>query len=85
MSGKLPIDRAREAQDAPAIYDEHRERFAQKQAKLANTNDLAEGERKPEDPARVAEPGEVPPARRAGQAGDDREAEDDRDAGGTGR
>jgi hypothetical protein len=50
MSGKLPIDRVREAQDAPAVYDEHRERFAQKQAKLEQTNDLAEAERPPETP-----------------------------------
>jgi hypothetical protein len=68
MSGKLPIDRAREAQDAPAIYDEHRERFAQKQAKLANTNDIAEGERPPEDTSRVADAGDIPPARRADDA-----------------
>ena len=47
MSGKLPIDRVREAQDAPAVYDEHRERFARKQAKLEQTNELAEGERVP--------------------------------------
>jgi hypothetical protein len=74
MSGKLPIDRAREAQDAPAIYDEHRERFAQKQAKLANTNDIAEGERPPEDASRVADPGEIPPARRADDAASSRDA-----------
>ncbi|MBA3308288.1 MAG: hypothetical protein H0T04_06340 [Chloroflexi bacterium] len=47
MSGKLPIDRVREAQDAPAIYDEHRERFAQKQAELQETEQLNEGERQP--------------------------------------
>ncbi len=44
---KLPIDRVREAQDAPAIYDEHRERFAQKQAELQETEQLNEGERQP--------------------------------------
>jgi len=47
VSGKLPIDRVREAQDAPAIYDEHRERFAQKQAELQETEQLNEGERQP--------------------------------------
>ena len=58
MSGKLPIDRVREAQDAPAVYDEHRERFAQKQAKLEQTNERAEGERLPEasDPGADGEP-----------------------------
>jgi hypothetical protein len=61
MSGKLPIDRVREAQDAPAIYDEHRERFAQKQAKLEQTNELSEGERPPHQ-SRVADPDEIPPA-----------------------
>lgn len=34
MSGKLPIDRVREAEDAPRIHDEHRQRFSEKQAKL---------------------------------------------------
>lgn len=47
MSGKLPIDRVREAQDAPAIYDEHRERFAEKQAKLQQTDQVEEGEGPP--------------------------------------
>ncbi len=47
MSGKLPIDRVREAQDAPAIYDEHRERFAQKQATLQQTDQVEEGELPP--------------------------------------
>ncbi len=55
MSGKLPIDRVREAQDAPAIYDEHRERFAQKQAELQETEPVEEGERQPAEEAEVAE------------------------------
>ena len=59
MSGKLPIDRVREAQDAPALYDEHRERFAQKQAKLEQTNELAEGERVPESPGPADDEGEA--------------------------
>jgi hypothetical protein len=48
MSGKLPIDRVREAQDAPAIYDEHRERFAEKQARLEQTDERTEGEARPD-------------------------------------
>lgn len=50
MTGKLPIDRLREATDAPRIHDEHREKFTQKQATLEQTNDLAEGEREPVAP-----------------------------------
>ena len=53
MSGKLPIDRAREAQDAPAIYDEHRERLTQKQARLERANLPEEGERPPENSGRL--------------------------------
>ena len=34
MSGQLPIDRVREAQDAPRIYEDHRQRYSEKQAKL---------------------------------------------------
>ncbi len=34
MPGKLPIDRVRAAEDAPRIYAEEKQRFAQKQAKL---------------------------------------------------
>lgn len=59
MSGKLPIDRVREAQDAPAVYEEHRERFTRKQAALEQTDQLAEGERPPEPgAASSAEPAE---------------------------
>jgi hypothetical protein len=47
MSGKLPIDRVREAQDAPKIYDEHRERFAQRQAELRDADDPVAGARPP--------------------------------------
>lgn len=47
MPGKLPIDRVREAQDAPKIYDEHRERFAERQAALrdADADDRVAGAR----------------------------------------
>jgi hypothetical protein len=45
MAGKLPIDRVREAQDAPKIYDEHRERFAQRQAELRDADDPVAGAR----------------------------------------
>jgi hypothetical protein len=45
MAGKLPIDRVREAQDAPRIYDEHRERFAEHQAELRDADDPVAGAR----------------------------------------
>ena len=45
MPGKLPIDRVRESQDAPKIYDEHRERFAQRQAELRDADDPVAGAR----------------------------------------
>jgi len=47
-------------QDAPAIYDEHRERFVEKQAKLEQTNELAEGERPPPTPQDHLPPGDGP-------------------------
>ena len=47
MSGKLPIDRVREAQDARQIYDEHRERLSEHRARLEQTDERAEGERRP--------------------------------------
>jgi hypothetical protein len=34
MSGKLPIDRVREAEDAPRVYEDHKQRFAEDQARL---------------------------------------------------
>jgi hypothetical protein len=34
MSGKLPIDRAREAADAPRIYELEKQRFTEQQAEL---------------------------------------------------
>ena len=34
MSGKLPIDRVREAEDAPRVYEDHKQRFAEERAKL---------------------------------------------------
>jgi len=34
MPGKLPIDRVRAAEDAPRIYEDHKQRFTEKQAKL---------------------------------------------------
>jgi hypothetical protein len=51
MSGKLPIDRVREARDAPEIYEDNRERLTQKEAKLDQTDELAEGEQSPEPTA----------------------------------
>jgi hypothetical protein len=45
MSGKLPIDRAREAQDDPPIYDEHRERFREHEAALRDADDPVSGAR----------------------------------------
>ncbi|CAN5601451.1 hypothetical protein BH23CHL8_BH23CHL8_13900 [soil metagenome] len=45
MPGKLPIDRVREAQDAPKVYDEHRERFASHQAELRDADDPVSGAR----------------------------------------
>ncbi|HUP62572.1 MAG TPA: hypothetical protein VNA69_19370 [Thermoanaerobaculia bacterium] len=62
MSGKLPIDRVREARDAPSVYDDHRERFTRKRAKLDQTNELAEGERRPGPPTATepSEPTEAP-------------------------
>ena len=50
MSGKLPIDRVREAMDAPRIYDEHREKLTRKDAALSRAVDPAEGERQPPSP-----------------------------------
>jgi len=50
MSGKLPIDRVREAMDAPRIYEEHREKLTRKNAALARAVDPAEGEREPLSP-----------------------------------
>ena len=41
MSGKLPIDRVRAAEDAPRIYEEHKQRFTEKQAKLGTSNGSA--------------------------------------------
>ncbi len=34
MAGKLPIDRVRENEDAPRVYDDHKQRFAEQQARL---------------------------------------------------
>lgn len=51
MSGKLPIDRVNEAEDAPKIYDEHRERFAEQQARLRDADDPVAGARPETEPA----------------------------------
>jgi len=50
MSGKLPIDRVRDARDAPQTYDSHRERFAEKEATLrdAGVDDPVAGARPPD-------------------------------------
>lgn len=34
MPGKLPIDRVRAAEDAPRVYEDHKQRLTEKQAKL---------------------------------------------------
>ena len=40
MSGKLPIDRARAGEDAPRIYEDHKQRFTEKQAKLRDLSSI---------------------------------------------
>ncbi len=45
MSGKLPIDRVREARKAPKIYVEHSERLAQQEAELRDADDPVAGAR----------------------------------------
>jgi len=40
MSGKLPIDRARAGEDAPRIYEDHKQRFTEKQAKLRDGSSI---------------------------------------------
>lgn len=45
MAGKLPIDRVREARDAPKIYDEHRERFAEHEAAIRDERAAGPGPR----------------------------------------
>jgi hypothetical protein len=45
MSGKLPIDRVREARKAPRIFVEHSERLAQQEAELRDANDPITGAR----------------------------------------
>lgn len=47
MSGKLPIDRVREARKAPKIYVEHSERLAQQEAELRDADDPVAGARPP--------------------------------------
>ncbi|CAN5564538.1 hypothetical protein BH20CHL7_BH20CHL7_00770 [soil metagenome] len=67
MPGKLPIDRVREAQDAPKIYDEHRERFSQRQAELRDAD----------DPVAGARPAATSPAPVDGESDKDRDRGDD--------
>jgi hypothetical protein len=45
MSGKLPIDRVREARKAPRIFVEHSERLAQQEAELRDADDPVAGAR----------------------------------------
>lgn len=40
MSGKLPIDRAREGENAPRIYEDNKRRFTEKQAKLRDLSSI---------------------------------------------
>ncbi|MEX1171974.1 MAG: hypothetical protein WEG56_05105 [Chloroflexota bacterium] len=60
MPGKLPIDRVREAQDAPKIYDEHRERFSQRQAELRDADDRVAGARPDATPPETPGTSETP-------------------------
>jgi len=51
MSGKLPIDRVREARKAPKIYLEDSERLAKQEAELRDADDPVAGARpKASDP-----------------------------------
>lgn len=47
MSGKLPIDRVREAREAPKIFVEDSERLAQEEAELRDADDPIAGARPP--------------------------------------
>jgi hypothetical protein len=47
MSGKLPIDRVREAREAPKIYREHSQRLAEQEAELRDADDPVAGARPP--------------------------------------
>jgi len=47
MSGKLPIDRVREARKAPKIFVEHSERLAQQEAELRDADAPVAGARPP--------------------------------------
>lgn len=51
MPKPLPIDRVRESRDAPKIYDEHRERFAEREAALRDADDPVAGARPTAKPA----------------------------------
>ena len=44
----MPIDRVREARDAPKVYEGPRKALTEKLARLEQTHDLAEGEKRPE-------------------------------------
>ena len=37
MSGKLPIDRVREAQDAPRVFEQEKRQYTEDQASLRDT------------------------------------------------
>lgn len=41
MSGKLPIDRVREAENAPKLIEREKKRYARKQAKLRDEAERA--------------------------------------------
>jgi predicted phage gp36 major capsid-like protein len=64
MPGKLPIDRVREArQNAPKIFDEHRERFSERQAELRDAD--------ADDPVAGARPASATPEAAHEPEGDD--------------
>ncbi len=55
MSGKLPIDRVREAHDAPRVYERDKQQYTEEQARLREgarahqpDTELAEGEEQPD-------------------------------------
>jgi hypothetical protein len=61
MSGQLPIDRVRGRQDAPKIYDEHRERFTEREAELRDADDPVAGARPLPAPDEVDEGDQASP------------------------
>jgi hypothetical protein len=50
MSGKLPSDRVHEQQDVPQTYERNRERFAEAEAALRESDDPVSGARPEAEP-----------------------------------